>query len=76
MRFYRPRRKPEPGETLTVRRFAWFPVQVGDFKIWLENYEEFRVFIRQEITVKLGDKPAKANIDKWMVISKRTIDRP
>lgn len=32
-------KKPERGATKTRRKFALFPRQIGQFKIWLEFYK-------------------------------------
>ena len=30
---------PQPGDKRIVRRFAWFPVEIEGYKVWLETYE-------------------------------------
>jgi len=33
-------RIPRQKETRTIRKFAWFPTQIKDMRIWLEYYYE------------------------------------
>ena len=37
-------KKPEMGETRTIKKFAWFPKIIGKYKIWLEYYTEHQEF--------------------------------
>ena len=33
---------PEDGEKIKIKRFAFFPVQVGNKIVWFETYTEIR----------------------------------
>ena len=53
MKFNRPvKKKPQPkdGDTKKVKRFAWYPVRIGDTVVWMECYNEKFKYIDPEIT--------------------------
>ena len=40
--------KPSGGETRINRRFAWKPIVIGQWEIWLEYYEITEQYIGDE----------------------------
>ena len=41
-------RKPEPGTTRTVAKFAWLPTQIEQYTVWLEFYSATFIFDGKE----------------------------
>ena len=37
---------PQPGDKRIVRRFAWFPVEIEGYKVWLETYETKEEYLK------------------------------
>lgn len=37
---------PEPGARRIVRKFAWLPVEIEGYKVWLETYETKEVYYK------------------------------
>ena len=50
-----PSNEPRDGERMTVKRFAWFPTNIGDTRVWLETYYESLIFRRWRLPSRLGE---------------------
>jgi hypothetical protein len=47
--------EPYHGERRTYQKFAWMPIKVGEYTVWLEAYqvtEEFGTYSRWKIVSK------------------------
>ena len=41
----KPTPPPKIGDKRVLRKFAWFPVEIGNYKVWLETYAEEQEFV-------------------------------
>lgn len=44
----KPERDYKQGDEETLIKFAWFPVRIGDYRIWLEKYRHIRTLCWRE----------------------------
>lgn len=64
-----------PGAIREVRKFAWVPKTVGQFRIWLRHYEVLQVF-RTELILGIDyDAPKEPNEKKEMQHPKITFEK-
>ena len=59
-----------PGSTRLERRFAYWPVKIDGFYVWLQFYE---VFVYWEVRRYQIDEKNMAIVAQWIDISKRMI---
>ncbi|HEY8969727.1 MAG TPA: hypothetical protein VIM64_11560 [Puia sp.] len=63
-----------PAGTLkSVRRFAWWPADIGSFKVWMEHYEELYVFRIEVIGGIVNGEPVKVIKKFWDKVEQRII---
>jgi hypothetical protein len=46
--------RPEEGHARIRRKFAWFPVEIGDHTYWLESYQVKEVYTYRKRATKFG----------------------
>ena len=63
---------PKEGDTRNRSKFAWFPTQIADEVVWLEQYgieEKYTMTVRFDEGVKVP-----CPVLEWVVIDRYTLD--
>lgn len=48
MKWRAPIEHPKEGDLKVVTKYAWLPTQVGEYKIWLQQYQELYEWVVRE----------------------------
>ncbi len=67
--------EPLPGSTRIRRVFAFLPIAVGDFVVWLEWYEVLEGYVKEDYMLKVEGIDKGFRLGSWRTISKRTMDK-
>lgn len=72
--------KSKENQTRIIKKFAWFPVNINDCKVWFEFYELMQIYKKVDEILWLEQPfptPPKQlgvfKILKWVSVSKRLI---
>lgn len=63
--------EPVPGSVRVRNRFAWKPIYIAGFIVWLSWYEILQVYRVTEEKLKIEDKDIIFLPGKWLNITKR-----
>ena len=61
------------GATRLKRLFAWLPLYISGYTIWLCSYDVLEVYLEKQTTVILDGKTTIFTNGKWECLSKRII---
>lgn len=64
----------EEGSTRMMRVFAYLPIEVGGYRIWLEHYEVLQGWIIERFKLKVDGQDKAFEVGKWVDISKRIMN--
>ena len=56
--------EPSHGERRTYQKFAWMPIKVGEYTVWLETYQVTEEYVRY--TYRTLD-------NRWKIVSKEPL---
>ena len=56
---------PKDGDVRTVRRFAWLPIAVGDYTVWLEVVQIEQVYAAADYRFSDPDNYSSSYCGKW-----------
>ena len=73
MKFKTHYEKPLHGTARLRKVFAWLPVYISTYKVWLCNYEILQVYLENKTTVIIEGKEAVFINGSWVNLSKRII---
>ncbi len=61
------------GTTRLKRVFAWMPMYINGFRVWLERYEILQAYVETDYLLRIDGKDAKFTVGRWTDISTRVI---
>lgn len=64
-------KEPIAGEIRVVKKFAWMPKIVGNYKIWFQKYELMQVFRVDSVPAVDGEKKVILIKKYWDTIDGR-----
>ncbi len=63
-------KEPEVGDARYIRKFAWKPTVVGNFKVWLESYQVTEEYQKMGHMSDYGMIP----YCRWLEVKRETLD--
>lgn len=66
--------EPTVGQTRIKRVFAFFPIEVGAFVVWLEWYEVLEGYVKEDFLLYVDGVDKGFRLEGWRFISKRVMD--
>ena len=68
----RDKKSPKIGDERTITKFAWLPIKIDNYKVWLEAYDSFQKY--EEVSEVIDMTEPEIIVRKWVEFKRKTID--